>query len=174
MASVNAMHCLPNWMLQHLVIQVSQPLTSFRKATETLQSHFFGKDGKGRLSHAQAVVNAEYFKHYMKGPPIPIYQYCDDLYSKQIKENKEKLEAILKVVIFCGHQNIPLRSHRDDSRSISVNKGNFLSPVDFRCEVSNAILTKYLKSSFSQATYYISKSIKVTDSSNQEGLSNVL
>ena len=76
---------------------------------------------------------------------VSLFQHCDDLCSKQIKENRQKLEAILKVVIFCGHQNIPLRGHRDDSKSTSVNKGNFLALVDFRCEAGDEILTKHLK-----------------------------
>ena len=105
------------------------------------------------------MIDAEYFKQYMEGQSIPIDQHCDDLCSKQIKENRQKLEAILKVVIFCGHQNIPLRGHRDDSKSTSVNKGNFLALVDFRCEAGDEILTRHLKSSSSRATY-ISKTIQ--------------
>ena len=79
--------------------------------------------------------------------------------SKQIKENRLKLESILKVIILCGHQNIPLRGHRDDSRSVSTNKGNFLTLIDFRCEAGDTILKEHLKSSSSRATY-ISKTIQ--------------
>ena len=153
------MFAKPDTSSQTLSILVSRPLTSVRKASETLQSHFFSKDGNGRLSHAQVVIDAGYFKQYMEGQSIPIDQHCDDLCSKQIKQNREKLETILKVVIFCGHQNIPLRGHRDDSGSSSVNKGNFLALIDFRCEAGDTILMEHLKSSSSQATY-ISKTIQ--------------
>ena len=70
-----------------LGILVSQPLTSVRKATEILQNNFFGKDGKGKLSHAQAVIDAEYFKQYIGGQSDPIKQLCDNLKCRQIKEN---------------------------------------------------------------------------------------
>ena len=142
-----------------LGILVSRPLTSVRKATEILQSHFFGKDGKGRLIHVQAVIDAEYFKQYIEGQSNPIETLCDDLSLKQIKENRLKLESILKVIILCGHQNIPLRGHRDDSGSVSINKGNFLALIDFRCEAGDIILKEHLKSSSSRATY-ISKTIQ--------------
>ena len=142
-----------------LGILVSRPLTSGRKATEILQNHFFGKDGKGKLTHAQAVIDAEYFKQYIEGQSNPIEKLCDDLSSKQIKENRLKLESILKVIILCGRQNMPLRGHRDDSGSISTNKGNFLALIDFRCEAGDTILKEHLKSSSSRATY-ISKTIQ--------------
>ena len=113
--------------LDSLGILVSRPLTSVRKATEILQSHFFGKNGRGRLTHVQATMDAKYFKQYMEGQSNPIEKLCDDLSSKQIKENRLKLESILEIIILCGQQNIPLRGHRDDSGSASPNKGNFLA-----------------------------------------------
>jgi len=34
-----------------------------------------------------------------------------------IERNKEKLGSIIKTILFCGHQNIALREHREGSNS---------------------------------------------------------
>ena len=46
--------------------------------------------------------------------------------------------SILKTVIFCGQQNIPLRGHRDDSTSGAINKGNFDALLQFRAEAGDS------------------------------------
>ena len=36
----------------------------------------------------------------------------------KINENRAKLKPIFKTIISCGHENIPLRGHRDDAKQL--------------------------------------------------------
>ena len=94
----------------------------------------------------------------MEGQSNPIEQLCDNVSSKQIKENRSKLESILIIVILCGQQNILFRGRRDDAGTTASYKGNFRALLNFRCEAGDVILEEHLKSSSSRATY-ISKTI---------------
>ena len=42
----------------------------------------------------------------------------------QIEKNKRRLRPIVDLVILCGHQNIALRGHRDDSKYITDEQFN--------------------------------------------------
>ena len=58
--------------------------------------------------------------------------------AKQIDENQQKVMSILKTVIFCGQQNVPLRGHRDDYTPGAINKGNFDALLRFRAEAGDS------------------------------------
>ena len=51
------------------------------------------------------------------------------------------LKSIVKAIIFCGKQNIPLYGHRDDN---TVNKGNFLALLHLMAE-TNTVLKNNLE-----------------------------
>ena len=55
----------------------------------------------------------------------PIDVQPDRIKAKQIEENKERLRPIVNAVILCSPQNIPLRSHRDDSKHAVEGTSNF-------------------------------------------------
>jgi len=42
----------------------------------------------------------------------------NDNLRKQITDNRERLKPIIKTLILCSKQNIPLRGHRDDGALI--------------------------------------------------------
>ena len=138
---------------QPLGILVSQPFTNFRKATETLRDHFFAKDGKGKLSHTLAVADSMTFVSYMEQRMQPIDMLLNSAIAKQVEENRMKLKSILKTVILCGRQNLPLRGHCDDASSTSINKGNFLALLQFRAESGDAVLAKHFECTSSRITY---------------------
>ena len=91
-------------------------------------------------------------------------------------------------------QYIPLRGHRDDQTSTSLNKGNFLALLEFRSEAGDSVLCDHFQNASSRATYtskticgeYIRNkllaevksakyfSIIASDPSNKEQLSLVL
>ena len=107
---------------------VTAPFTEFWKASEKLKQHF-GKEGElGRETHRNAMQDALYFKSMMEGKSEPINVSLNKECSRRVEENRSKLCSIVKAVIFCGQQNIPLRGHRDDSKHIAEstqNTGNF-------------------------------------------------
>ena len=59
----------------------------------------------------------------------------------QIVENREKMKSIVKTVIFCGQNNIPLRGKRDDSNL----HGNFQALLEFRIDSDDVKLKEHLK-----------------------------
>lgn len=82
-----------------------------------------------------------------------------------VKENRSRLHPIIKTIILCGRQNIPLRGHRDDGylleqnlsltefgNSIS-NDGNFRELLRFRVAAGDTKLENHLKNALSNATY---------------------
>ena len=69
---------------------------------------------KAHSYHNDSILNAEHF--------ISVYENkcdgVDDLLLNKQKleknENRKRLTPIIKTIIFCGQNNIPLRGHRDD------------------------------------------------------------
>ncbi|XP_026482791.1 52 kDa repressor of the inhibitor of the protein kinase-like [Ctenocephalides felis] len=73
----------------------------------------------------------------------------------------ERLRPIIKT-IFCGHQNISLRGHRDDGKlkyNIVSDEGNFRALLKFRVDSGDTALQHHLESSSANATY-ISKTVQ--------------
>ena len=118
---------------QALGVLVSRPLTNMRKATEIVRGHFVTKEGRGKLSHARAVTDSLDFIQYMEQRLQPIDEVLNSCVVKQVAENREKIKSILKTVILCGHQNLPLRGHRDDSSSTTTNNSD--TRRDGRCSL---------------------------------------
>ena len=126
-------------------------LTNLHKVTEILRGHFFGKDGRGKLSYTLAVADSMTFVQYMEQE----LQSIDVQLNAAVAKHRElSLKSILKTVILCGRQNLPLRRHRDDSSSTSANKGNFITLLKFqRAEAGDAVLAKHFETASSRSTY---------------------
>ena len=81
-----------------------------------------------------------------------------DTAAKHLMENNKKvIESLLKVIMLCGKQGLPLRGHRDDGVDlgqsiISSNKGTFIELVHFRA-VTDEVLAKHLKNAPRNAVY---------------------
>ena len=70
--------------------------------------------------------------------------------------NREKLSSIIKTVLFCGRQGLPLRGHREDGEPIDepiINDGNFRALLRFRIDAGDAVLKSHLTNAGSNATY---------------------
>lgn len=69
------------------------------------------------------------------------------------EKNVETLNSIIKCLEFCGRQGIPIRGHRDDSTSCSLNKGNFNALLDMRIDAGDEILKRHLLEGPKNASY---------------------
>ena len=98
---------------------------NFCKASEILHDHFCGKQGKGKLSHINAVSDSSDFIKFMEQMVQPVDWQLNNNVAKQVDENRHIIKSIFKAIIFCGQQSIGLRGHRDDSGSSADNKGIF-------------------------------------------------
>ena len=64
-----------------------------------------------------------------------------------------ELKLIVKTVIFCGQNNIPLRGKRDDNTDDSNLQGNFQALLGFRSDSGDVKRKEYLENAPRNATY---------------------
>lgn len=85
---------------------------------------------------------------------LPIGDQFQSAVGKQIKVNRAKLLSILKTVVLCGKQNIPLR---DDPRYLSSDSshkcGNFQALLDFTIDAGDNVLKQHFETAPQNATY---------------------
>jgi len=77
---------------------------------------------------------------------------------------KNRLVPIIKSIIFCGHNNLPLRGHRDDGQlevnyAITGDQGVFRSLLAFRLDSGDEIVREHLENCTKNATM-ISKTVQ--------------
>lgn len=125
-----------------LGVLVSRPLTNFRRALEHLKNH----DSKD--THKAAVTKADDFLKVMQGQQEPVNQQIDRALADRVTANRRKLIPIIKTILLCGHQNIPLRGHNDSATQAEVdpsaNHGNFWALLDFRIDAGDSDLADHL------------------------------
>ena len=63
------------------------------------------------------------------------------------------MKSIVKTVIFCGQNNIPLRGKRDDNADDSNLHGNFQALLEFRIDSGDVKLEEHLENAPKNATY---------------------
>lgn len=86
----------------------------------------------------------------------PIDMILNKQVSKQVAENREKLVPIIKTVLLCARQNIPLRGHRDDANHLdekTKNPSNFQELLKFRIDSGDKVLESHLKNCAKNASY---------------------
>ena len=80
------------------------------------------------------MVRATEFIRQIEGETQAINQVLDAKSHLQVLKNREVVKSIAKTVHFLAKQNLPLRSHRDDSQYYDVkgvNPGNFQELLKF-------------------------------------------
>ena len=63
------------------------------------------------------------------------------------------MKSIVKTVIFCGQNNIPLRGKRDDNPDDRNLQGNFQALLEFRIDSGDLKLNEHLENAPRNATY---------------------
>ena len=110
-----------------------KPLLDMAYAHDRLTKHF-GKDGKeAKISHEFAREKALNFLAVMENTKDNIRTQSNTKNAEVVRKNREILSSVIKCVILCGRQNLPLRGHRDDSQHIGdKNTNTKTSGTDFR------------------------------------------
>lgn len=140
---------------------VLEPLTTFKKATEILLNH------NGAQYHEANVKASKHFILVMGGKEDDVISRMNAAQKALIEENKKKLIPIIKTIMFCGIQNIPLRGHRDDGKLFAETEkeatraceGNFRALLKFRIDAGDKELDLHIQSC-GKSTSYISKTIQ--------------
>ena len=101
--------CGPN------IAEFGEPFTNFKKASDKLDQHFFGKQ-----FHKDTVQTAMMFKKVQLNQTTSIDLQLSTLRQERVKQNRLKLRSIVETTIFCGRQGIALRGHRDDHTQVAT------------------------------------------------------
>ena len=88
---------------------------------------------------------------------LPVDQQLSSGIARRIEENRSKLKAVARAVVFCGRQGLALGGHRDDWKHLDetphANHGNFVALLQFAVEADNEILAEHLRSAGRNALY---------------------
>ena len=74
-----------------------------------------------------------------------------------VEINHRNLASIIKIIVFCGCQNVAIHGHRDDAtdleRDTSENYGNLWALFRFRVDAGDVILQEHLETASKNALY---------------------
>ena len=131
---------------------VTSPLSSFTSASNRLKEH------EKKKYHSNALSDADTFLCMYNLQQATVQQQMLSSHQKQIQANRKIIESLLKVVVFCGKQNIALRGHRCEDSDVLMegndgNPGNFLALVKFRMEAGDVVLQKHISSAPANAMH---------------------
>ena len=154
----NGDYCLPCVMFGHTVgfrtdpgVLVSSPLLNFKKALEILEKHM------GKHYHKEAAVKMDMFVKMMNGSQNSIPVQLSNIAKDLVASNRKKLRSIIKTIILCGRQNIPLHGSRDTTidleRHACENYGNFWALLQLRVAAGDLALKEHLATAPKNATY---------------------
>ena len=103
------------------------------------------------------MTKADDFIKVMKGEQEPVHQQIDRGLADRVTTNRSRLIPIIKTILLCGHQNIPLRGHIDSGTQVQAdpgtNHGNFWALLDYWIEAGDSDLAHHLATAPRNATY---------------------
>ncbi|XP_069675925.1 52 kDa repressor of the inhibitor of the protein kinase-like [Periplaneta americana] len=141
--------------------------TSSSSSIQTLASEIFRRYSENSY-HKTALLKCDNFKRVFEGKVENVPVQLNNEVLRTVRENRMKLVPIVKTIILCGRQNIPLRGHRDDGaidlESENQNEGNFRELLKYRVDAGDQILHSHLKNA--------SKNSSLTSKTTQNDLIN--
>ena len=118
---------------------VQKPVTDWSNCTKIMYSHIHSK------VHLNAASQAASFLSVCQRKQDSIAASLSKAYQEKVKRNTQALLSIIKTVILCGRQNLPLRGSTDASAT-------FNALIEFRAETDNP-LAIHLRNASKNATY---------------------
>ncbi|XP_013192236.2 52 kDa repressor of the inhibitor of the protein kinase-like [Amyelois transitella] len=134
---------------------VTDPFCKWKNALEIFETH--AKSGY----HKRNLELADNFLKVMSSQVVSVDEQLSSERKRQQQENRKKLIPIVKGIIFCGKQGIPLRGKTDSGR-IHVtpeseqplqNEGNFRALLRYAAESGDKDLSEHLITSQKNALY---------------------
>lgn len=147
---VTMLEYVKGFFIQPLKTLVKEPLSKFKKAIEELKYH------ESTEYHRFSMENALLFKNTMTSAPGPskkVSLMLDKQKADTSEQNRKRLSPIVKTIVFCAQNNLPLRGHRDDGALSSVaeqddasrgKQGVFRSLLTFRIDAGDEELKNHL------------------------------
>lgn len=123
---------------------VSQPFDDWKHALELFNYH---SNLQYHKSSIEVYTNLNNIENKSR---VSIHNILDKKRQEEVLKNRERLGSIIKTVLFCGRQGIPLRGHLDYgplnlNEEPDHNEGNFRALLRFRAESGDKILTEHLE-----------------------------
>jgi len=137
---------------QSLHTFVKKGYNNWKKGLEKFEKH-------GSLNyHKEANLKADHFMNVMLGKILSVDKQIDKFHHQQTLENQEKLKPIIKTIILCGRQCLPLRAHRDYGtfnidQEPECNEGNFRALLRARIDSGDTNLKQHLMTCGKNSTY---------------------
>ncbi|KAJ8297606.1 hypothetical protein KUTeg_024137 [Tegillarca granosa] len=114
---------------------VTTPVTKWSNLGKYIKRHLSLCAG-----HHGACASAESFMKIHCGEKLSVQAQLDSKHAADVRRNRHVLGVITEVIVLCGRQNIPLRSHDDKS-------SNFMALLNDRAK-RDSILKEHLESSY--------------------------
>lgn len=127
---------------------VTRPLNKYKKALEIFKKH------SANEYHKMAMLKSTNFRNIYECPDKAVNILMETKKLNIMKSNRERLIPIVKTIMLCGRENIPLRGHRDDGElSDERSQGKFRALLQFRIDAGDSLLQKHLDTAPRNATY---------------------
>lgn len=136
---------------QNVGCLVTKPFCKWKDAVEAFNNHQI------TAFHKASVISAESFITVEDDRMEDVACQINSQRQREIKENREALLPIIKTIIFCGEQELPLRGDID-SGPLTLSKpenkdGKFRALLRFRVDAGDQSLKKHLENANRNATY---------------------
>ncbi|GFR26313.1 zinc finger MYM-type protein 1 [Trichonephila clavata] len=130
---------------------VSIGFRDWKKAKESFKKHM------EKEYHKECVLQATSFLKISARKQLDIASQLDSQRTKEIAENRTAIKPIIRTILFCAEQELPLRSDHD-SGALSLTQpekkdGKFRALLRFRIESGDKNLEKHVLNSSKNATY---------------------
>ena len=94
-----------------------------------------------------------------KNTHLSVRQHLETQAALKVKHNCDVLRSMLKIIIFCGKQNIALRGHRErflytEESTQDTNSGNFLALLTLLANSGDVTLQEHIKSAPKNTQYW--------------------
>lgn len=136
---------------QNINVLVHTAFRDWKKALEKFREH------QTKKYHLDAMEDGQNFKLIYENRKNDVISEIDKGRKMQLLENRQKLIPIIRAVLLCGRQGLPLRGHRDQgSLSLKMpeeNDGNFRALLRYALDSGDQILANHLNTAGSNATY---------------------
>lgn len=135
----------------------TEPFKNWKNAIEKFENH------QNTSYHKNSILFADNLKAVLENPGRSIENKLNQEAYSQSLENRKKLTPIIKTIIFCGQNNLPLRGHKD-SGTLNVDAtfeeqqqqkgiGLFKKLLLFRVDSGDESLRNHLETAGDNATY---------------------
>ena len=146
-------------------------MKNFQKALEQTEEH------KKKDYHTTAASRADEFQEIMAGKQMDIKRHIDHGRAERIAKYRRWVLSLIKTLMLCGRQNMPIRGHRDNLNDVESSKdadhrGNFWALLHFRIDAGDAELEEHLVTAARDATYTCLSSYLIMSKIPEDSLSH--